>query len=138
MTNILTYGTFDLFHYGHVNILSRARSLGDKLFVGVSTDEFNFVKGKVSCDDLAARMCNVSRQVPDAHVFQEANFEQKVADIIQFKIDVFVMGDDWNGKFDWLKDYCRVLYLPRTPGISTTMLKSLAAVPAMVHSHSNR
>lgn len=138
MTSVLTYGTFDLFHHGHQNILSRAEALGDHLFVGVSTDEFNLFKGKKSCDDLAARMRNVSRQVPNSHVFQETTFEQKVADIIRFKIDVFVMGDDWKGEFDWLKSYCHVVYLPRTPGISTTMLKSLAMVPSMVYSLSLR
>lgn len=125
MKNILTYGTFDLFHYGHARILTRAREAGRKLHVGVSTDRFNTTKGKKSWNSFSIRSNDVLLHVPDAHVFPEVSFEQKVFDIKAFDIDMLVMGDDWKGKFDWLKDLCEVVYLPRTPGVSTTLLKSL-------------
>jgi glycerol-3-phosphate cytidylyltransferase len=133
MKNVLTYGTFDLFHYGHERVLSRASAQGDRLFVGVSTDQFNSVKGKVSWNDFASRVNDVQRYVPDAHLFSEDRFEQKVADVRRFKIDVFVMGDDWQGKFDWLRDYCKVVYLPRTPGISSTYLKQCRQAQTQTH-----
>jgi glycerol-3-phosphate cytidylyltransferase len=126
MKNVLTYGTFDLFHHGHARLLTRAGALGGKLFVGVSTDKFNAVKGKTSWNDFSTRIDDVQQYASNACAFAEESFEQKPSDILRFKIDVFVMGDDWAGKFDWLKDYCEVVYLQRTPGISTTLLKSLA------------
>lgn len=123
MKKVLTYGTFDLFHHGHEQILSRASDLGCKLFVGVSTDEFNAVKGKNSWNDYSTRFSDVQEFSPMATVFPEKSFDQKPRDIKNYGIDVLVMGDDWLGKFDWLKDLCEVVYLPRTPGISTTLLK---------------
>lgn len=135
MKNVLTYGTFDLFHHGHARILTRAGAFGGKLFVGVSTDEFNAVKGKKSWNDFSTRVEDVQQYAPGAQVFAENAFEQKPTDIMRFKIDVFVMGDDWAGKFDWLKDYCEVVYLQRTPGISTTLLKSLATAGSAPFSH---
>ncbi|XDZ64933.1 adenylyltransferase/cytidyltransferase family protein [Alphaproteobacteria bacterium LSUCC0684] len=127
MTNVLTYGTFDLFHYGHERILTRANEMCNNLFVGVSTDSFNMEKGKTSCNKFSTRANDVRLHVPNAHVFPENSFQQKVIDVKRFNIDLFVMGDDWRGKFDWLKDICEVKYLPRTVGISTTLLKARLA-----------
>jgi glycerol-3-phosphate cytidylyltransferase len=122
-TTIITYGTFDLFHAGHVELLKRARSLGSRLIVGISTDEFNEVKGKTSVVSYKDRALIVSscRYVDD--IFPENNWEQKPEDIRKFKADVFTMGSDWQGKFDHLNQLCDVIYLPRTEGISSTLLK---------------
>ncbi|MDD3563024.1 MAG: glycerol-3-phosphate cytidylyltransferase [Candidatus Cloacimonetes bacterium] len=123
MRKIITYGTFDLFHYGHMNLLMRARKLGDYLIVALSTDEFNLIKGKESVMPYAQRkeILEAIRYVD--LVIPEENWEQKIADIKRYKIDTFVMGDDWQDKFDFLKDYCEVIYLPRTEVVSSTMLK---------------
>lgn len=125
MKRILTYGTFDLLHYGHIRILKRARELGDYLVVALSTDEFNALKGKKAYHDYETRkkMLEAIRYVD--LVIPENNWEQKIDDIKDYKIDVVVMGDDWAGsdKFDYLKEYCEVAFLERTPGISTTQIK---------------
>lgn len=124
MKRILTYGTFDLLHYGHINLVRRAKDLGDYLIVGLSTDEFNALKGKESYFKFEERkMLLESIRYVDL-VISENTWEQKVEDIIKYEIDVFVMGDDWKGKFDFLKEYCEVVYLPRTEDISTTQIKS--------------
>jgi glycerol-3-phosphate cytidylyltransferase len=125
MKTVITYGTFDLFHIGHVNLLERARSLGDRLVVGVSSDEFNIIKGKRSVFpyEHRARIVGATRFVDE--VFPEHNWEQKLGDIRRFNADVFVMGHDWQGKFDDLLQGCKVVYLPRTDGISTTELKTM-------------
>jgi len=124
MKRILTYGTFDLLHYGHINLVRRAKDLGDYLIVGISTDEFNALKGKESYFKFEERkMLLESIRYVDL-VISENTWEQKVEDIIKYEIDVFVMGDDWEGKFDFLKEYCEVVYLPRTEDISTTQIKS--------------
>ncbi|MBN2417287.1 glycerol-3-phosphate cytidylyltransferase [bacterium] len=123
MKNVMTYGTFDLFHYGHLRLLERAKALGDHLTVAVSTDDFNAVKGK-KCTypfEHRARIVAAIRYVD--RVIPERNWEQKVDDIKKFNIDVFVIGDDWQGKFDHLREYCEVVYLPRTSNISTTEIK---------------
>lgn len=133
MKNVLTYGTFDLFHYGHEQVLSRASALGGRLFVGVSTDQFNSVKGKVSWNKFASRVNDVQQYAPGAHLFAEECFDQKLADVRRFQIDIFVMGDDWKGKFDWLSDYCKVVYLKRTPGISSTYLKQCRQAQPQPH-----
>ena len=112
MKTVITYGTFDLFHVGHLNLLRRAKELGDYLIVAVSSDEFNLGKNKV---------CKIKDT--DRMVIPETSWEQKIEDVKKYNVDVFVMGDDWKGKFDFLKDYCEVVYLPRTEGISTTQLK---------------
>ncbi|GAB6065684.1 glycerol-3-phosphate cytidylyltransferase [Aquifex pyrophilus] len=120
---VITYGTFDLFHIGHLNLLKRAKALGDYLIVGVSTDEFNEIKGKKSVYPYEHR-AEIVRSIKYVDlVIPERNWEQKVEDIKKYNVDVFVMGDDWKGKFDYLKEYCEVVYLPRTQGISTTELK---------------
>ncbi|PEE65614.1 glycerol-3-phosphate cytidylyltransferase [Bacillus thuringiensis] len=124
MRRVLTYGTFDLLHYGHINLVRRAKDLGDYLIVGISTDEFNALKGKESYFKFEERkMLLESIRYVDL-VISENTWEQKVEDIIKYEIDVFVMGDDWKGKFDFLKEYCEVVYLPRTEDISTTQIKS--------------
>jgi glycerol-3-phosphate cytidylyltransferase len=120
---ILTYGTYDLFHLGHVRLLARARALGDMLIVGLSTDEFNAVKGKTCVMPFEQRrvMLEACRHVD--LVIPETCWEQKQSDVVDHGVDTFVMGDDWAGKFDGLKALCDVVYLPRTPDISTTELK---------------
>ncbi len=125
MKRVLTYGTFDLFHVGHIRLLERARSLGDYLVVGLSTDEFNLGKGKKSVFSYAERFAILSAIRHVDKIIPEDNWEQKLNDVIANEIDVFVMGDDWLGKFDFLKTQCEVAYLPRTAGISTTYIKYL-------------
>ena len=126
MKRILTYGTFDLLHYGHIRILKRAKELGDYLVVALSTDEFNATKGKKAYHSYETRkkMLEEIRYVD--LVIPENNWEQKLQDVKDYKIDVVVMGDDWAGsdKFDYLKEYCEVKFLERTPGVSTTMIKN--------------
>ncbi len=123
MRKIITYGTFDLLHIGHISILERAKKLGDYLVVGISSDEFNQEKGKSSIYTFNERVKIVSAIRYVNEVIQESNWSQKITDIQQHQIDVFVIGDDWAGKFDYLSKYCEVVYLPRTRGISTTETK---------------
>lgn len=124
MKKVITYGTFDLLHYGHINLLQRAKALGDYLIVGLSTDEFNSVeKNKVTyfTYEERKRLLESIRYVD--LVIPEKNWEQKISDVQEYKADIFVIGDDWKGKFDFLKDYCEVVYLERTPEISTSKIK---------------
>lgn len=123
MKKVITYGTFDLLHYGHINLLRRAKELGDYLVVAISTDEFNSIKNKKSYFNYEKRkmILEAIRYVDE--VIPEENWEQKIVDVRERNIDVFVMGDDWKGKFDYLKEYCEVVYLERTPDISTTQIK---------------
>jgi len=123
LKKILTYGTFDLLHMGHARLLKRARELGDYLIVGLSTDEFNSKKHKSSFLPYEQRkeVLEAIRYVDE--VIPETCWEQKVSDIRTYGVDLFVMGDDWKGEFDFLKPHCQVLYLPRTEDISTTALK---------------
>jgi len=133
VTTVLTYGTFDLFHIGHLRLIERLASLGDRLVVGVSTDEFNAGKGKksvVSYDDRAA-IVGAIKGVD--LVLPERSWDQKRADIIEHGVDVFVMGDDWAGKFDELSDVCEVRYLPRTSGVSSTDIKEMLRTLDPVH-----
>ncbi|EGR2323974.1 glycerol-3-phosphate cytidylyltransferase [Vibrio alginolyticus] len=123
MKTVITYGTFDLFHVGHVRLLKRLSKLGDKLVVGISSDEFNELKGKKSFFSYSERAEIVASCRYVDEVFPEHNWEQKLNDVKHFKADVFAMGDDWKGKFDYLTDYCNVIYLPRTEDISTTDIK---------------
>ncbi|MFC7394482.1 glycerol-3-phosphate cytidylyltransferase [Scopulibacillus cellulosilyticus] len=123
MKKVITYGTYDLLHSGHINLLRRAKELGDYLVVGLSTDEFNALKEKKAYHSYEDRkmILEAIRYVDE--VIPEHNWEQKVQDVIDNEIDIFVMGDDWEGHFDFLKEYCEVVYLPRTAGISTTKIK---------------
>ena len=125
MKRILTYGTFDLLHYGHIRILKRAKEQGDYLVVAVSSDAFNEIKGKKCVIPDYERMAIVEAIKYVDEVIPENDWEQKIRDVQEHDIDVFVMGDDWTGKFDFLKEYCEVVYLPRTEGISTTQLKTV-------------
>ena len=124
MKKVITYGTYDLLHYGHINLLRRARALGDYLIVALSTDEFNREhKGKKCYFSYEQRkqLLEAIRYVD--LVIPESSWEQKVSDVREFRVDTFVIGDDWEGKFDFLKPHCDVVYLPRTPEISTTQIK---------------
>ena len=122
---VLTYGTYDLLHYGHIRLLKRAKKLGDYLIVALSTDEFNEIKGKKAYHDYKTRkeMLEAIRYVD--LVIPENDWEQKIDDVKKYFVDVVVMGSDWvnNEKFECLRDYCEVVYLPRTEGISTTKIK---------------
>lgn len=120
---IITYGTFDLLHVGHINILRRAKALGDYLVVAVSTDEFNAIKGKQAYYSYEDRKTILEAVRYVDEVIPENTWDQKIDDVKTHRIDTFVMGHDWEGKFDFLKDYCEVIYLPRTEGISTTKIK---------------
>lgn len=125
MKRVITYGTFDLLHYGHINLLKRAKLLGDYLIVVVSSDEFNRnAKNKVCYFpyEIRKQLVEAIRYVD--LVIPEECWEQKIDDIKEYHIDTFVIGDDWKGKFDYLRDYCEVVYLPRTPEISTSKIKS--------------
>lgn len=120
---VITYGTYDLLHIGHINLLKRAKAFGDYLIVGLSTNEFNQIKHKdcflpyTQRKTILEAICYVDKVIP------EKNWEQKIKDIKKYKVDIFVMGDDWKGKFDDLNKYCKVIYLKRTPNISTSYLK---------------
>ncbi|MFC7363879.1 MULTISPECIES: glycerol-3-phosphate cytidylyltransferase [Bhargavaea] len=123
MKRVITYGTFDLIHHGHINILRRAKEYGDYLIVGVSTDEFNAIKGKKAYYPFEERkmILEAIRYVDE--VIPESHWGQKVEDIRDHNIDIFVMGSDWEGKFDELAEQCEVIYLPRTEGISSSKIK---------------
>lgn len=123
MKKVITYGTFDLLHWGHINILKRAKELGDYLIVGLSSDEFNELKHKESYHSYEERklILEAIRYVDE--VISEETWEQKTSDVEKYGVDVFVMGDDWQGEFDFLKTQCEVVYLPRTKGISTSKIK---------------
>lgn len=123
MKKIITYGTYDLLHVGHINLLRRARELGDYLVVVLSSDEFNAIKHKSAYHCYEDRKIILESIKYVDEVIPEYNWEQKIQDVVDNKIDLFVMGDDWQGQFDFLKDYCEVVYLPRTDGISTTKIK---------------
>jgi len=121
MNRVITFGTFDVFHVGHLRILQRARDLGDYLIVGVSTDELNFSKKNkypVYSQEERREIIENIRFVDK--VFYEHSLEEKRKYLVEYKADVLVMGDDWKGKFDEFSDICRVIYLARTPSISTT------------------
>lgn len=123
MKTIITYGTFDMFHIGHLNMLRRLKNMGDRLIVAVSTDEFNELKGKKTMigykdrADIVASIKYVDLVIP------EQTWEQKREDIREHNVDVFAIGNDWEGKFDFLSDLCEVIYLERTKDVSTTVLK---------------
>ena len=126
MKKVITYGTFDLFHIGHLNLIKRAKELGDYLIVAVSTDRFNLEEKNMVCaikDEERMEIVRAIRYVDE--VIPEDSWEQKVQDVKKYGIDVFVIGDDWKGHFDFLKDEgVEVVYLPRTEGISSTQIKS--------------
>jgi glycerol-3-phosphate cytidylyltransferase len=126
MKRVITYGTFDLLHYGHVNLLRRAKNLGDYLIVALSTDEFNWNEKHKKCYFNYEHRKNLLEAIRYVDlVIPETNWEQKRTDVQKYHIDVFTIGDDWKGKFDFLKDEgIDVIYLPRTPEISSTQIKN--------------
>lgn len=124
MKKVITYGTYDLLHAGHINLLRRAKELGDYLLVVLSTDEFNAGKHKSAYHSYEDRKLILEAIKYVDEVIPECSWDQKISDVVDNNIDVFVMGDDWKGQFDFLKDYCEVVYLPRTEGISTTKIKN--------------
>lgn len=124
MKKVITYGTYDLLHVGHINLLRRAKELGDYLVVVLSSDEFNAIKHKSAYHSYEDRKLILEAITYVDEVLPEYTWEQKISDVVDNEIDVFVMGDDWKGQFDFLKDYCEVVYLPRTDGISTTKIKT--------------
>lgn len=125
MKRVITYGTFDLLHYGHVNLLRRAKEYGDYLIVAISTDEFNWNEKQKKCYFSYEQRKQLVESIRYVDlVIPEESWEQKLEDVKLYKVDTFVMGDDWKGKFDFLKEYCEVVYLPRTPEISTTQIKN--------------
>ena len=123
MKTVITYGTFDILHYGHINLLRRARALGDRLLVGLSTDEFNAGKHKSAVLSYQNRKAVLEAIRYVDGVLPEVSWDQKRADILRYQASLFVMGGDWAGRFDSLSDLCEVVYLPRTADISTTEIK---------------
>ena len=124
MQRVITYGTFDLLHYGHINLLRRAKELGDYLIVALSTDEFNLEKGKKSYFSFEKRKQLLESIRYVDLVIPETSWDQKINDVHEFRVNTFVMGDDWLGKFDFLENEgVEVVYLPRTPEISTSQRK---------------
>lgn len=130
---VLTYGTFDLFHVGHLRLIERLAAMGDRLVVGVSTDEFNAAKGKTCVVSYQDRADIVAAIKGVDVVIPEESWEQKVRDIKDHDVDLFVMGDDWTGKFDDLRELCEVVYVPRTQGISSTAIKQMLSALEPVH-----
>lgn len=133
MTTVITYGTFDIFHVGHLRMLQRLAALGDRLIVGVSTDEFNKMKGKTSLLSFEDRAAVVSAIRYVDLVIPEESWEQKVSDIKKHNVQIFGIGDDWEGKFANLEKYCKVIYLPRTYGISSSKIKSITGEFSFEH-----
>lgn len=124
MKKVITYGTYDLLHRGHINLLKRARDLGDYLIVVLSSDEFNEIKGKKAYHSYEDRHLILDSIKYVDEIIPEYDWEQKISDVKDNDVDIFVMGDDWEGKFDFLKEHCEVVYLKRTGGISTTDIKN--------------
>lgn len=121
---VLTYGTFDMFHVGHVRLIQRLTELGDRVIVGVSTDEFNLQKGKRAIFTYPYRAEIIASLKGVEHVIPEETWEQKSEDIRRHDVDLLVMGEDWVGKFDHLASLCEVRYLPRTRNVSTTSIRA--------------
>ncbi len=123
MKKVITYGTYDLLHVGHINLLKRAKEMGDYLLVVLSSDEFNELKHKTAYHSYEDRKIILEAIKYVDEVIPEYSWDQKIRDVQENDIDIFVMGHDWEGQFDFLKEYCEVVYLPRTEGISTTKIK---------------
>jgi len=121
---VITYGTYDLLHYGHINLLRRAKQQGDYLIVGLSSESFNKIKNKQSYFTYEERKLLLEAIRYVDLVIPEYSWEQKIKDVEKYKVDIFLMGDDWKGKFDFLENYCEVVYLPRTEEISSTKIKN--------------
>ena len=124
MKKVITYGTFDTIHFGHLKLLERAKNLGDFLIVGLSTDEFNALKGKKSLLNYEERKSYLQAIKYVDLIIPENNWEQKIEDIKKNDIDIFTIGDDWKGKFDFLSEFCTIKYLERTSSISSTLIRT--------------
>jgi glycerol-3-phosphate cytidylyltransferase len=125
MKKVITYGTYDLLHEGHINLLRRAKALGDYLIVGVTSDSFDYARGKLNVrNNVIERINEVKATGLVDEVIIEEYVGQKIDDIQKYNVDIFAIGSDWTGKFDYLNKYCQVIYLPRTEGISSTLLRS--------------
>lgn len=125
MTRVITYGTYDLLHYGHIRLLERARALGDYLIVGVTAEDFDKTRGKINVQQsLMERIEGVRATGLADEIIIEEYEGQKIDDIQRYHIDIFAVGSDWKGKFDYLNAYCKVVYLDRTEGVSSTQLRS--------------
>ena len=125
MVKVITYGTYDLLHYGHIRLLERAKALGDYLIVGVTTDDFDKTRGKINVQQpLMERVESVKATGIADEIIIEEYEGQKIDDIRRYGVDIFTVGSDWEGKFDYLKEYCKVVYLERTQGISSTEVRS--------------
>ena len=126
MKKVITYGTYDLLHQGHINLLKRAKALGDYLIVGVTNDNFDRDRGKLNVrNNVLERVDAVKATGLADKIVIEDYFGQKIDDIQKYDVDIFAIGSDWVGKFDYLNEYCQVVYLPRTEGISSTMLRDV-------------
>ena len=124
MIKVITYGTYDMLHYGHIKLLERAKALGDYLIVGVTSDDYDKTRGKINNQQtLMERIAAVEELGIADEVIVEEYEGQKIDDIIKYNIDIFTVGSDWKGKFDYLSKYCEVIYLPRTPDVSSTQTK---------------
>lgn len=130
LKRVITYGTYDTLHHGHIRLLRRARALGDYLIVALSTDEFNSLKGKKSMFSWEDRKEDLEALRYVDLVIPENTWEQKSQDIQKYEIDIFAMGDDWVGEFDFLKEHCEVNYFPRTPSVSSTKIRNAMATAA--------
>lgn len=130
LKKVITYGTFDTLHYGHILLLKRARALGDHLTVALSSDSFNALKNKSSHFDYETRKQFLEAITYVDAIISEDTWDQKVSDVAAHQIDVFTIGDDWAGEFDFLKDHCEVVYLGRTPRISSTVIKQITTPKA--------
>ena len=125
MKKVITYGTYDLLHEGHINLLRRAKELGDYLIVGVTNDSFDRERGKLNVrNNVLERVDAVKATGLADQIIIEDYIGQKIDDILKYDVDIFAIGSDWEGKFDYLNEYCKVVYLPRTEGISSTMLRA--------------
>ena len=125
MAKVITYGTYDLFHYGHRRLLERAKALGDYLIVGVTADDFDKARGKINVQQsLMERMEAVRATGLADEIIVEEYEGQKIDDVLRFGIDIFAIGSDWQGKFDYLSEYCKVVYLERTAGVSSSELRA--------------
>ena len=124
MKKIITYGTYDLLHQGHINLLRRAKALGDYLIVGVTSDSFDKERGKLNVKNNVLERVDAVRNTGYADkIIIEDYIGQKIDDIQKYDVDIFAIGSDWTGKFDYLNEFCQVVYLPRTKGISSTQLR---------------
>ncbi len=135
---VITYGTFDMFHIGHLRLLKRMAKFGDRIIVAVSTDDFNARKGKKALIPYVERKEIIESLRFVDLVIAEEDWDQKISDILRYHVDIFVMGDDWVGKFDSLKSFCEVVYLKRTSGVSSTELRdSLGRLLSSEHEIAN-